>query len=160
LPHAIRYDEAETTHPPLQNARFWDVFRWCAVCSREWVVAGARHFRELECWQLASELKRRLFELADFPVIKRDFRFREQLRDAAASAPRNIAEGFGRRTHREFAHFLDVARGSLMECQNHLQDAVDRNYLTPEGLVPLDSLARRACGAVASLQRYLRRSPD
>ena len=119
-------------------------------------VAGARHFRELTCWQLAHELKLALYQLADTPEVQRDLRFRDQLRDAAASAPRNIAEGFGRRTHREFAHFLDIARGSLTECQNHLQDAVDPGHLQPADFTPLDTLAKRACGAVARLQRYLR----
>jgi four helix bundle protein len=119
-------------------------------------VAGARHFRDLICWQLSNALKLALYELADSPQVQRDLRFRDQLRDAAASAPRNIAEGFGRRTHREFAQFLDIARGSLMECQNHLQDAVDRRYLPVESYTPLDILAKRACGAVARLQRYLR----
>jgi four helix bundle protein len=69
-----------------------------------------------------------------------------------------MAEGFGRRTHREFALFLDIARGSLMECQNHLQDAFDRKYLGTAEFNTLDALARRTCGAVARLQRYLRPS--
>jgi four helix bundle protein len=119
-------------------------------------MAGAKHFRDLVCWQLANELKLGIYRMAEFPPIKSDFRFRDQLIDAAASAPRNIAEGFGRRTHREFAQFLNIARGSLMECQNHLQDAVDRRYLGTADCATLTSLAQRTCGAVARLQRYLR----
>jgi four helix bundle protein len=101
-------------------------------------------------------LKLAVYRLADSPVIRADVRFREQLINAAASPPRNIAEGFGRRTHREFAQFLDIARGSLMECQNHLQDAVDRTYLASAEFDALNTLAQRTCGAVARLQRYLR----
>ena len=123
-------------------------------------MAGAKHFCELHCWQLARELKLRLYELSDSGPVKRDFRFREELRDVAASAPHNIAEGFGRRTNREFAHFLDIARGSLMECQDHLQDAVDRRYLASEEFSALNALAKRAAGAVAGLQRHLRRRKD
>ena len=119
-------------------------------------MAGATHFRELTCWQLSYELKLALYRLSDTAAVKRDRRFRDQLRDAAASAPRNIAEGFGRRTHREFAALLDIARGSLMECQNHLQDAVDRGYLSAADFESRNTLAKRACGAVARLQRYLR----
>ena len=119
-------------------------------------MAGAGHFRDLTCWQLAQELKLALYRLSDSQSVSKDARFRGQLRDAAASAPRNIAEGFGRRTHRDFAAFLDIARGSLMECQNHLQDAVDRGYMSVTEFIPLNSLAQRTCGAVARLQRYLR----
>ena len=122
-------------------------------------MAGVRHFRDLICWQLANDLKLQIYRLSEHQAVMKDFRFRDQIRDAAASAPRNIAEGFGRRTHREFAQFLDIARGSLMECQNHLQDAVDRGYLSQADLEALDALAKRACGAVARLQRYLRGRP-
>ena len=118
--------------------------------------AAARHFRELTCWQLAYELKLGIYRLTDSTHVKRDLKFHDQLRDAAASAPRNIAEGFGRRSHADFARFLDVARGSLAECQNHLQDAVDRGYLDPEEHRRLESISERAAAAVARLQRYLR----
>ena len=120
-------------------------------------MAGARHFRELVCWQLARELKIALYEFAERPKVKNDFRSYSQVRDAAASAPRNIAEGFGRRTHADFAHFLDVARASLGECQNHLQDAVDRGYLSTDEFNSLNAVADRVCAAVAGLQRHLRR---
>jgi four helix bundle protein len=119
-------------------------------------MAGARHFRELTCWQLSNELKLGIYRLSEQPDVKRDFRFCDQIRDAAASAPRNIAEGFGRRSHADFARFLDVARGSLAECQNHLQDAVDRGYLDAAEFTRLNSISERAAAAVARLQRYLR----
>jgi four helix bundle protein len=119
-------------------------------------MSGARHFRELVCWPLAIELKLGLYRLSEQPEVKRDLRFCDQLRDAAASAPRNIAEGFGRRSHADFARFLDVTRGSLAESQNHLQDAVDRGYLDEREFKRLNGLSERACAAVARLQRYLR----
>jgi len=55
----------------------------------------------------------------------------------------------------EFARFLDIARGSLNECRNHIGDARDRNYIGEVERSALDSLASRA--VVAGLQRYLRR---
>jgi four helix bundle protein len=119
-------------------------------------VAGVRHFTELECWQLASELKREIYRLTDQPGVKRDARYCEQIRDAAAGAPRTIAEGFARRTHADFARFLDMSRSSLTECQNHLLDGVDRHHLAQDECDRLVVLAKRACGAVAALQRYLR----
>ena len=108
---------------------------------------------------LAQELKLAIYEVSDRPEIKRDQQFYEQIRSAAASATSNIAEGFGRRTHADFARFLDVARGSLSECQNHVRDGLDRGYLTETERSDLTDLARRASGAVAGLQRYLRRKP-
>jgi four helix bundle protein len=111
---------------------------------------------DLVCWQLSRQLKVAVYRFAEARAIKRDFRFYDQLRDSAASAPRNIAEGFGRRSHADFARFLDVARGSLAECQNHLLDAIDRGYLREADFTPMNALAERTSGAIAALQRYLR----
>jgi four helix bundle protein len=120
-------------------------------------MAGARHFRELDCWQLAYALKLGLLEVTRRPAARADVTFCDQLRDAARSAPRNIAEGFGRKTDADFAHFLDIARGSLNECQHHLRDALDERYIDANDFERLDVLAKRTCGAVAGLQRHLRR---
>ena len=123
-------------------------------------MAAAKHFTELICWQLATQLKVGIYLVARRGNVRRDRRFHDQLVDAAASAPRNIAEGFGRHTNAEFARFLDLARASLTESQNHLIDAVDRGYLTKQESATLTILAKRSCGAVAALQRYLRGRRD
>ena len=41
----------------------------------------------------------------------------------------NIAEGFGRKGNREFANFLTIANGSLMEVKSQLYRALDRKYI-------------------------------
>jgi four helix bundle protein len=119
-------------------------------------MAGARRFQDLVCWQLAREFKIAVYQFAETPSLKRDYKFYAQIRDAAASPPRNIAEGFGRRSHADFARLLDVARASLAESQNHLIDAIDRGYLEDAEFRTMNSLAERTCGAIAALQRYLR----
>ena len=69
-------------------------------------MAGAKSYQDLVAWQLAYELERQVFALtATGPVVK-DFRFCDQIRDASASAPRNIAEGFARFRPADFARFV------------------------------------------------------
>ena len=123
-------------------------------------MSGAKDFRELACWQLANDFKLRIYRVVERPAVRRDFSFADQIRDAAASAPRNIAEGFGRRTHADFAHYLDIARGSLMESQNHLCDGVDRGHFTAAERDEMILLGKRAGSAIAALQRYLRNNPN
>ena len=92
-------------------------------------MAAVRRFEDFDCWKLANELKLAIYELVERAHIKPDRDFCDQIRSAVASAPANIAEGFGRRSDAEFARFLDIARGSLNECRNHIGDARDRNYI-------------------------------
>ena len=117
---------------------------------------GAQSFTELDAWRLANELKIGVYALIRIGRVQRDFEFVRQIRNAAASAPRNIAEGFGRYQPREFGQYLRVANGSLFETTNHLQDGVDRGYFSRQQVEPLQILARRASAATAGLARYLR----
>src|SRR5688500_4429186 len=80
----------------------------------------ARHFRDLVCWQLARNLKNEVTRILKTPIFERNMRFRDNLSDAASSARRNIAEGFGRRGHKEFARFLNISLSSLKEVEDSL----------------------------------------
>ncbi len=82
------------------------------------------------------------------------------MREAAASVASNIAEGFGRRTHRDFLRFLDMARGSLNETRDRAIDAADRGCLRPTDLDEITTLAHRTGAALARLMAYLREHPQ
>lgn len=123
-------------------------------------MPGAKSFEELDCWRLSCQLKGALLSISRRPAVQLDLPFIGQLRSAARSAPSNIAEGFGRRTHADFARFLDMARGSLRECENLLKDALDEGYITKVEYEALRILAKRAGGATLALERYLRTTRD
>jgi len=120
---------------------------------------GVRRFEDLAAWQLAFELQREVFALTAYGPAWHDVKFRDQIRDASASAPRNIAEGFGRYRPREFARFIEIARGSLQETKNHLHDGLYRTYFSAPEHARLIRLTDRALGASSALLRYLKHCP-
>ncbi len=115
----------------------------------------AKDFTELFCWQLARELKLVVLDLVKRPQVTRDFDFVRQITDAAASGPRNIAEGFGRFNRKEFAQFLKIAISSEMEVRNHFIDGFDRGFLSQTELDAWSALSKRAVTTAARLRRYL-----
>jgi four helix bundle protein len=78
----------------------------------------------------------------------------------SASAPRNIAEGFGRFRPRDSARFYEIARASLIETRNHLIDGRDRGYLDDNLYFRLMNLARVAIKATTNLMLSKRRQAD
>jgi four helix bundle protein len=119
-------------------------------------VAGARSHEEIIAWRLANELKLQVYALIRTGAITRDFELRDQLRRSAASAPRNIAEGFGRYLPGDFARYLRFANGELKETYDALQDGFDRGHFTRDDVLRLQRLAKRASKASTSLIAYLR----
>ena len=120
----------------------------------------AKNFTEIVAWQLADELRRLMLEIVAQPDVVRDFKYCDQCKDAARSAPSNIAEGFGRYRHREFAQFLRIAMGSLKEIEDLLIDGHHRGYVSCEQLKKGTELAIRSKSACAGLTKYLLRTPD
>jgi four helix bundle protein len=119
-------------------------------------MKGARSHEELIVWRLAYELKLGVYELIRSGPVTGDRDLVKHLRGASSSAPRLIAEGYGRYFPREFSRYLRNANGELKEISDALRDAVDRGYLVQDQIVPLRRLARRASKAATELIKYLR----
>jgi four helix bundle protein len=120
----------------------------------------AKSFREMECWQLAFEISSRSQKLLKSGPASRDFKFRDQLSDAARGPARNIAEGYGRFNPTEIMQFLDFATASLNETETHLREGVESEYFKAEQVAPIIVLIARCNKAIASWNSYLRGEKD
>jgi four helix bundle protein len=76
-----------------------------------------------------------------------------QLRRSAVSIPSNIAEGQGRGNVREFAHFLEIARGSLCELQTQLELSRSLGFGKPELFDKCESLSHEVGKMIFALIR-------
>ena len=123
-------------------------------------MKGVWRFEVLIAWQFAVQLEELVDRYRERPTIKRDFKFHDQLKDAAESGPRNIAEGFGRFHHPEFARFARIARGSEEEVLNHLFAAKRKGYITDLECDEGAHAVRKALKALNGLIRYLDSTPD
>ena len=92
----------------------------------------ARHYWELTAWQAVVAFKKGIYDLIEREPLATDLKLREQLRESVASAQSHIAEGFGRFDPLDNARFVKMARASMLECHNHLGDAVDRKRITED----------------------------
>jgi four helix bundle protein len=119
---------------------------------------GVRHHRDLRAWQFAHEVRGRFIAIMESDRARRDFDFRDQANTAANSACRNIAEGFWRYQHKEFAQFVNIARGSLGELLDSADEALQKRYVSLDDHRSLNALIERAIQAAAGLHTHLRRT--
>jgi four helix bundle protein len=104
--------------------------------------------KDLIVWQRSMQLVDRIYDIARELPARENFGLFSQLTRAAVSVPANIAEGRARSTAKDFAHFLVLARSSLMELDTLLEIAVRRHYIGPE-------VASPACGEIQELSKML-----
>jgi four helix bundle protein len=122
---------------------------------QSFLAVAVQSFRDLRSWQAARTFKVGIYRLTDAGPLSRDQRLSDQLREAAASAASAISEGFGRFDPADFGRFLKMARASLIECQNHLEDAVDRGHIQEETRALHEGQARVALMEIGGLLDYL-----
>lgn len=109
-------------------------------------------FTTLKIWQEAHSLAIEVYtHTHSFPSIER-FGLTDQMRRAAVSVAANIAEGTGRKTSNDFAHFLAMARGSVHEMMSHCMLAQDLG-LMPR--VTSRELSNRYKGLSAGIYRCM-----
>jgi four helix bundle protein len=121
-------------------------------------VATVQRFEDLEVWQDARALVRRVYPLsAKFPNHE-TFGLTNQLKRAAVSVMSNIAEGFERGSNKEFVQFLFIARASCAEVRSHLYVALDLNYAPQSEIEEAREHSERLSRRLKTLIDYLQHS--
>jgi len=112
-------------------------------------------FEKLEVWQDARKINRIIYKLTRKFPREELFAMTSQIRRATGSVSSNSAEGSGRNSDKDFAHFLEQAYGSLMEVASILFLALDEGYLTESDAEPLFVELERLAKRIAALNRSL-----
>lgn len=74
-------------------------------------MATFQSFEDIEAWQQARTLTRKIYDASGRGNFAKDFGLRDQIRRASVSIMSNIAEGFERGGKAEFIQFLAMAKG-------------------------------------------------
>lgn len=114
-------------------------------------------FEDIEAWQLARELTRKVYRLTKKLGFAKDHGLKRQIQDAAGSSMHNIAEGFDSETNAEFIRFLRYAKRSCTEVQSELYVALDEEYISANEFKDGYEQARQTRAAVRGFINYLKK---
>ena len=91
-----------------------------------------RDCHKLGIWQRSHQLTLDVYKVSQAFPKDELFGLTSQIRRAASSIPTNIAEGCGRASNKDYAHFLQIAIGSASEVEYELLLAHDLEYINEE----------------------------
>lgn len=113
-------------------------------------------FKELAVWQKAVSLATDVYSYTkNFPSEEK-FGLTSQIRRSVVSISSNIAEGAGRKSKKEFKHFLDIAYGSASELETQLLIAQNLSFLKREDYKILSERINEIQKMIYSLSKSLK----
>ncbi len=113
---------------------------------------------KLEVWHDSIELYTKAWRLVTDAKV--DFKVRSQVADAAQSVPSNIAEGYSRRSIKEYIQHLYVAAGSLSEVLSRVIALKEGKQISEEEFEVLDALHYQVENKLLNLIKSLEHKRD
>jgi four helix bundle protein len=115
-------------------------------------------FEDIESWNEARFLTKKIYKLSTKQAFSKDFGLRDQIQRAAVSIMSNIAEGFDGGSHKAFANFLTYAYRSTTEVQSLLYVALDTEYINETDFQDCLDQAAKTKRLIGGFIKYLRNS--
>jgi len=106
------------------------------------------NFKELKVWKAGIGVTKVVFQLTRSFPNEEKYGLISQMIRSAISIPSNIAEGSGRKSNKDFYHFLNIALGSSFELETQMIIANEFNYINQESL---DS----TCKLIVDIQKMI-----
>lgn len=110
-------------------------------------------FEDLIAWQKAKLLCLSVYQAFE---DSKDYGFKDQIQRSSVSVMNNIAEGFERKTKKEFSYFLSIAKGSCGEVRSMLVLSKDLKKLSIETSDRLLQQAEEISKIIAGLMNSIR----
>ena len=115
-------------------------------------------FEKLEVWQEAVSYANSVYRLTQsFPDAER-FGLSSQMRRSAVSISANIAEGASRNTDKDFARFVEISYGSVLENISEAFIARDQGFLKLPDFSRLYADAEKLARMLSGLRTTLLKS--
>jgi len=116
---------------------------------------GYMSFEELPVWQDARVLTSDIYNACSVETFRNDFDLMRQIRRASTSISLNIAEGFERKSKKDFARFINQAKASAGEVRCILYLASDLKYLSKGQVEHLMNKIQSISRQLGKFQKHL-----
>ncbi|MFA6494675.1 MAG: four helix bundle protein [Candidatus Paceibacterota bacterium] len=109
-------------------------------------------FEDILSWQRSQDLAVAIYDIFS---KNKDFSFKNQIERAVISIGNNIAEGYERKSNKEFTQFLYIAKGSCGEVRSMLYIALKLKYISAEEFETLANSSKEISKLLSGLIKKL-----
>jgi four helix bundle protein len=113
-------------------------------------------FQKLEVWNISLECFDKAYALLEMYPKSEEYILKQQGKRSVTSIALNIAEGSCKHTKKDFAHYVNIAVGSLVETIANLKIGVARKYISPAEFKGAEPLLDKLYFKLLALERSLR----
>jgi four helix bundle protein len=121
-------------------------------------MATVNRFEDLEIWQLAFTIYKRVAAITERIRLAGEYRFADQMKNAAGSAMDNIAEGFERSSRLEFINSLSISKGECGELKSQAHRSLSDRYINQDEFDELYEALDTEIKKIASFIIYLNKT--
>ena len=112
-------------------------------------------YKNLEAYKESKTIVKQVYALLKKFPKEEQYALCDQLRRAVISVPSNIAEGSGRTSAKDQAHFLEMAFGSLMEVDCQMDIAQDLGYVSLDEHEEVTVLISKVAALLSGMRRKI-----
>ena len=99
-----------------------------------------KSYKELIVWHKSIELVKQIYIITGkFPKVEL-YGIISQMRRTVISIPSTIAEGYGRKSPKEYAQYLSIAYGSALELETQIIISKELNFVKPGDFTKAEDL--------------------
>ncbi|MCL5439103.1 MAG: four helix bundle protein [Patescibacteria group bacterium] len=115
-----------------------------------------KSYKDLIVWQKSMQLVKEVFILTSKFPKSETYGLTSQMRRAAVSIPSNIAEGYGRKSPKEYSQFYSIAYGSALELETQVIIAKELEFLKSEFFTKIDQLLQEVSKMLNVMTRTMK----
>lgn len=115
-----------------------------------------QNYKDLSVWKKSHELTLNIYKTVSTYPREETYNLVSQLKRASSSIATNIAEGTGRFSQKDLAHFLQMSLGSSHEVEYLLLLSKDLSFINNESYIQLEKDVNEIKAMLISLIKKVR----
>lgn len=118
-------------------------------------MSEIKSYKDLIVWKKSILLVKETYKITSCFPKSEAYGLVAQMRRAVISVPSNIAEGYGRKTRKDYGQFCSIAYGSLLELETQLEIAKELGFIKSDDIKFEENLIEEVGKMLNALVRKL-----